>query len=310
MDAAIFGLIVADLVAQPFDLRRPPAPGGLSILNSLQLTTGGNACNTAVAMAKLGMRVATAGLVGADDLGEAMIRRLRAAGVDTSAVFVNERAQTSASVVAVEPDGERVFYHTPGVTQLLGAAAFRQCYPVFKQCKWLQVGYFGLLPSLTPLLPELLAELRREAPELKIALDTVNPPAPMAELQPILPHLDLFAPSRSEAAALTGETEPSKMATAFRRHLPEGAIVGIKLDAEGCFLHDGHREAFVPSYKVDVVDTTGAGDTWFGGLLTGLVKGMPLERAGQLANRAAADCCTALGASAGVRSYEETLSRV
>src|SRR5687768_10046218 len=112
MHAAIFGLIVAHLLAQPFDLRKPPAPGGPSILNSLQLTTGGNACNTPVAIAKLGMRVATAGLVGADDLGEAMVRRLRAAGVDTSAVFVNEHAQTSASVVAVEPDGERVFYHT------------------------------------------------------------------------------------------------------------------------------------------------------------------------------------------------------
>src|SRR5687768_5860213 len=109
MDAALFGLIVADLVAQPFHLRTPPAPGGLSLLNSLELTTGGNACNTAVAMAKLGMKVATVGLVGADDLGEAMVRRLRSAGVDTSAVFVDERAQTSASVVAVEPDGERVF---------------------------------------------------------------------------------------------------------------------------------------------------------------------------------------------------------
>jgi sugar/nucleoside kinase (ribokinase family) len=309
-DAAIFGLIVADLVAQPFDLRTPPAPGGLSILKSLQLTTGGNACNTAIAMAKLGMRVATAGLVGADDLGDAMVRRLRTAGVDTSAVFVNEGAQTSASVVAVEADGERVFYHTPGVTKLLDAAAFRQCYPVFKQCRWLQVGYFGLLPSLTPLLPSLLAELKREAPDLKIALDTVNPPGPKAELEPILPHIDLFAPSRSEAAALSGDRDPLRMCVAFRRHLPKGAIIGIKLDAEGCFLQDGHREAFVPAYKVNAIDTTGAGDTWFGGLLTGLLRGMPLERAGQLANRAAADCCTALGASAGVRGYDETVARM
>src|SRR5687768_17594900 len=104
MHAAIFGLIVADLIAEPFDLRTPPPPGGLSILNSLQLTTGGNACNTAVAMAKLGMRVASAGLVGKDLLGAAIVDRLKDAGVDTLAVFVNDRAQTSASVVAVEPD--------------------------------------------------------------------------------------------------------------------------------------------------------------------------------------------------------------
>src|SRR4051812_42094726 len=235
-DAAVFGLIVADLVAQPVDLRNPPAPGGLALLKSLQLTTGGNACNSAVAMAKLGMRVATAGLVGKDDLGEAVARRLRAAGVDTSAVFVNEGAQTSASVVAVEPGGERVFYHTPGVTALLDEAAFRQCYPVFKQCRWVQIGYFGLLPSLTPLLPSLLAELKGEAPDLKIALDTGNPPAPKAELEPILPYIDLFAPSRAEAAALSGDRDPLRMCAAFRRHLPKGAVIGIKLDAEGCFL--------------------------------------------------------------------------
>ena len=63
-DAAIFGLIVADLIASPFNLRNPPAPGGLSLIDSITLTTGGNVCNVGVAMAKLGMRVAAAGLIG------------------------------------------------------------------------------------------------------------------------------------------------------------------------------------------------------------------------------------------------------
>jgi sugar/nucleoside kinase (ribokinase family) len=152
--------------------------------------------------------------------------------------------------------------------------------------------------------------LRRAAPDVKIALDTVNPPAERALLEPILPHLDVFCPSRTEAAALTGETSPQKMVAAFRRHgLPPHALAGIKLDAEGCYLDDGREPALVPAYEVNVVDTTGAGDTWFGGLLTGLIKGMPLAQAGRLANRAAADCCTALGASAGVRGFEETLAR-
>ena len=53
MHASIFGLIVADLIAEPMDLRRPPAPGGLVPLNSLRLVTGGNVCNTGIAMAKL-----------------------------------------------------------------------------------------------------------------------------------------------------------------------------------------------------------------------------------------------------------------
>src|SRR3954447_22447002 len=178
MDAAIFGLIVADLIAEPMDLRSPPPPGGLVLTNSVTLTTGGNVCNTGVAMAKLGMRVAAAGLVGKDVLGAAVTEKLRAEGMDTAAVFPTDRGQTSASVVAVEPSGERCFFHTPGVTKLLDAAAFRQCFPIFRQCKYVQVGYFGLLPALTPELPALLRELRAAAPQTKINLETVTPVGP------------------------------------------------------------------------------------------------------------------------------------
>src|SRR2546421_124365 len=119
MDAAVFGLIVADLIAWPMDLRNPPAPGGLQVLNTLELTTGGNVCNTGIALSKLGMKVAAAGIVGKDVLGDAVVDRMSAAGVDTSIVFKTDNAQTSATVVAVEPGGERAFFHTAGTTALL-----------------------------------------------------------------------------------------------------------------------------------------------------------------------------------------------
>jgi sugar/nucleoside kinase (ribokinase family) len=156
----------------------------------------------------------------------------------------------------------------------------------------------------------LLKELRAAAPDTKIALETVTPVGPWNELEPILAHLDLFLPSRTEATDLTGKRDPETMITTFRRHMKRG-LIGIKLDAEGCVLDDGTRPpVYVPAYKINVIDTTGAGDTWFAGLLTGLIRGMPLEQAGKLANRTAADCCTALGASAGVKSFEETVVRL
>src|SRR5437764_207378 len=174
MDAAIFGLIVADLIASPMDLRKPPAPGGLQLIKTIELTTGGNVCNTGVAMAKLGMKVAAAGIVGKDVLGAAVIDRLRQVGLDVACVIADSRAQTAATVVAVEPGGERCFFHVPGATTLLDAAAFRRCFDLFKRCAWVQVGYFGLLPTLTPQLASLIAELKRVAPQTRIALDTVN----------------------------------------------------------------------------------------------------------------------------------------
>jgi sugar/nucleoside kinase (ribokinase family) len=309
MDAAIFGLIVADLIAEPMDLRCPPKPGGLTELHSLTLSTGGNASNVSLAMAKLGMKTAVAGLVGEDVLGRAMLERLITAGVDTRCIIASKKAQTCSTIVAVDPGGERSFFFAPGVTPLIDAALFRKCFDLFRRCAWVQIGYFGLLPKITPDLPDLLAELHAEAPGTKIALDTAHPPADWKLLEPILPHVDLFAPSRPEAQVLTGASEAKKMVKAFRAHMKHG-LIGIKLDEEGCYLDDGKHAIKVPAYKSKVVDTTGAGDTWFGGLLTALRKKMPLEKAGKFANRAAADCCSAFGASAGVQSFEETLARI
>ena len=84
-------------------------------------------------------------------------------------------------------------------TPLLDANAFRQCMAMFKQSRFVQVGYFGLLPTITPDLPQLLGELRAAAPKIQIALDTVNPPAAAELLWPILRHVQIFAPSRTEA---------------------------------------------------------------------------------------------------------------
>lgn len=308
-DVAVFGLIVADLIATPMDLRRPPAPGGLVQLDSISLNTGGNVCNTGIALHKLGCRVAACGLVGDDVLGKALRESLQQSGMDVSSIRADPRRQTSATVVAVEPGGERCFFHTPGVTPLLDADAFRACFDTFARARWLQIGYFGLLPTLTHDLPAVLDEVRARAPRLKIALDTVNPPADAKLLPPILDRLDLFAPSRPEAMQLTGLTDPRAMASHFRKQMRPGTIVAIKLDVDGCYVESDDVSAFVPAYPIKVIDTTGAGDTWFAGLLAGLVRGLSLEQSAKLANRAAADCCTCLGASTGVKGYDDTLSR-
>src|SRR5688500_14247381 len=96
MDAAIFGLIVADLIASPMNLRNPPAPGVLVQIDTIEMTTGGNVCNVGVAMAKLGAKVAAAGMVGQDIIGAALVDRLRSSGLDVSCVFADARAQTSS----------------------------------------------------------------------------------------------------------------------------------------------------------------------------------------------------------------------
>lgn len=309
MDVAIFGVIVADLIGQPIDLRQPPPAGTLRHLQTIELTPGGNVCNVGIAHSRLGLKVAGAGMVGSDILGRALCERLSSEKVDVSHIRTHATAQTSSTIVAVEPGGQRTFFHAPGATTHLSADVFRECFPLFRQCAWLHLAYFGLLPALTPDLPVLLSELKQVAPGLKIALDTLDPPAEKSLLDPILPLIDLFAPSRPEAITLTGQTDPSAMIAHFRARMPRG-IIGIKLDQEGCILDDDEKQITIPAYKVNILDTTGAGDAWFAGLLTGLRAQLPLKECGHLANRIAADSCTALGGSTGVQSLELSRARL
>ena len=145
MHAALFGLIVADLIAEPMDLRHPPQPGGLARLNSLQLTTGGNVCNTGIAMAKLGMDVAAAGMVGDDVLGKALVERMSAAGLDTAAIETSGAAQTSATVVAVETGRGTGLLPHPGSDALDRRGGVSAMLPVVQAMRLVAGGLFRVV---------------------------------------------------------------------------------------------------------------------------------------------------------------------
>ena len=130
----------------------------------------------------------------------------------------------------------------------------------------------------------------------------------MQPLDELLPHLDVYVPSLAEATHQTGKTEPEAIIDTFRACGAPG-LLGVKLgrgrgdaqSAAGEYLKIEQVTAPGP-----VVDTTGAGDCFYAGLLTGLLRGMDVQQAGRLAAATGACCVTGLGASAGLRDYAET----
>jgi sugar/nucleoside kinase (ribokinase family) len=116
---------------------------------------------------------------------------------------------------------------------------------------------------------------------------------------------DYFMPSYSESRKLTGETEPEKMVEKF---LDKGAgTVIIKMGAEGCFIMNKNEQHMLPAYDVKVIDTTGCGDNFVSGFITGLLEGWDLQRCGLFANAMGSLNSMGLGACSVTKTKGEVL---
>ena len=193
-----------------------------------------------------------------------------------------------------------------GATETIDRQAFLDNIHLFRSARMALVGYYSFLPNLEDDLPEVLAAIR--AGGCRTALDSAGAGGGIRPLDRILPHLDIYVPSLTEAANQTGKSDPREIIETFRQCGAPG-LLGIKMGAEGAILSPaaGRYVKVDPVLpRGDVVDTTGAGDAFYAGLITGLLRGMSIEDAGRLAAAAGACCVTQVGTTAGLRDYAET----
>jgi sugar/nucleoside kinase (ribokinase family) len=298
-DVVCLGILVADVIARPFDAL--PATGSLGFVETVSLHGGGCALNTASALTRLGCKSAVAGKVGLDALGDFLLRLLDERSVDRRGVIRDPSVPTSTTVVLVGGDGERTFVHAKGANARLEASELDSELLFSGRC--LHVAGALVLDALDgEPCAALLAEARRR--QLLTSIDTVwDATGRWERILPSLTHTDVFMPSLAEATAICGETDPAAAAAWLERAGARRVV--LKLGADGCYVSGvGH----VAGVDVTAVDSTGAGDAFAAGLLYGLLAGWPVERAARLANAAGALATTAVGASDGVGTLSETLS--
>jgi len=308
MDCIIYGTCVADILVRPVPLSTAVGGGRLLHVEPIQATTGGIVCNTGIAMRRLGMKVAAAGLVGRDPWGELIRGRLSSEGIDTSGLESHAALATSTTAVLIDPSGERSFAHHVGAPAAIDAAYLERTASLAAKARAVIVGYFGLLPGLEPELRKGLAAVH--AAGRMVALETAGSGGSLEELSPALPLVDLYVPSLEEAAHQAGTDDPRAIIACYRSHGAAG-IVGVKLGTRGTLLSPKDGEFLeIPCVPAPgpVADTTGAGDSFLAGLVTGILRGMPIREAGLLGSATAACCVTGIGATAGLRSFEETLA--
>lgn len=305
-DLIVCGSCVVDVLVRPVALDAPIGGGQLVRTEPLVITTGGIVSNAGTTAARLGMRTAAFTLVGNDEWAKIIRGRYESEGIDTSHLMTHESAPSSTTAVLIDPSGERSFLHAVGAPKLLNKASFLAQLHFFAKSRVMLLGYFSLLPNLQDDLPEVLTAIR--ATGCQTALDAAGSGGTLDSLAPCLPHLDYYVPSYKEALHQTGESEPEKIIATYRAAGATG-LLGVKLGTDGAFLSPANNELIkIPAITPPgpVVDTTGAGDCFFGGLLAGILLGLKIEEAGKLGAACGAYCITGLGATTAIRDYEAT----
>jgi sugar/nucleoside kinase (ribokinase family) len=256
-------LVLGDDVAPAFGQQE-------KLVDSMSLVVGGSASITAVAAARLGLRVALVAAIGDDAAGHFMLTELGRAGVDTTGMAVRAELPTGMTVALSRGEDRAILTAAGAIGALTPAEVPAE---LLIRARHVHVSsYFLLERSLGPGLAALLATAR--AAGAATSLDTNWDPAGTwgADFFPgVLAQTDLLLPNEAEALRIAGTTTlPEAMASLTKA----GGAVAVKLGARGALYADGPKRYLATPPPVAAVDTTGAGDCFNAGLLAGLLRGL------------------------------------
>jgi ribokinase len=258
-DILVIGSLNADLV-----VRAPhfPQPGETISGGDLQIIPGGKGANQAVAAARQGTSVAMLGRVGKDSFGPFLLDSLRSNSVDTTHVSADESA-TGTAIIVVDASGQNSIVLSAGAN---GKVTSNDIETLNVEAKVL------LLQLEIPLGTVIHAARWGKQKDMTVILN----PAPGRELpDELIANVDYILPNETELSLLTGVpvTDISSTEKAAKVLLARGAKnVIVTLGKKGALIVSSTQVTHVDSYKVNVVDTTAAGDAFIGGFASKLLE--------------------------------------
>jgi ribokinase len=288
---AVVGSLNADLVVR---VGRFPKPGETLTGHGFARFPGGKGANQAYAAARLGGSVRMVGRVGDDDLGRWLVAHLRGAGIDTTAVGMDESAGTGLALITIDAAAQNTIVLVPGANAALCEAHLEPADASIRSASVLLLQLEVPVPTV-----ESAARRARDAGALVILDPAPARPVPESLMQLV----DCVTPNESELAELTGGgaiADGDDLVRRARLLLGQGARrVIVKWGAYGAVLVDTRVHRW-PAHRVTAVDTTAAGDAFNGALAVALCDGRTFEDAGAFATAAAAISVTRHGAQPGM----------
>jgi sugar/nucleoside kinase (ribokinase family) len=282
-----------------------PKLGELERVESVTVHNGGNAMTAAVNLKRLGVESYLVGKVGDDLFGKGLLAGVKDSGVCTDGIKVDRDNQTSVSIVLLQ-NGERSFLHTVGAN-----GSFKLDDIDFSVIDKVDLVFLTGVFLMDTFDGEEAIEFLKKCKEmgkttfLDVCWDARGRWGSV--LNGYLPYVDYFMPSIDEAKEISKcDGTPDEIADVFTSMGAKNII--IKLGSKGSYIRlHGEREGRIfPSKRVDnVVDTTGAGDSFCSGFLSGFARNLPIDECMSLANAAGALCVMKKGATSWVTSFED-----
>lgn len=249
---------------------------------------GGKGANQTVAAAKLGGMVRMCGVVGNDSFGQVLVNNLSLVGADTSHIRISNDAPTGIAVIVITDGNNRIILDK-------GANALLSEKDVDEFLSEASAGDIYLTQLENPI--DVIGYGLTVAKEK--GMRTILNPAPAnKEILRFLPFVDLITPNETELEIFGGKDELFSQGV---------KTIVTTLGAEGYEIANKCGAKKYPCIKVNVADTTAAGDTLCGGLSVGLAAGKSLEEACAFGSKAATIACTKKGAQSSIPTYKEVV---
>ena len=283
-----FGSLNVDRVYGVEDFVRA---GETILAKSLSFFPGGKGLNQTIALARAGANVYHVGCIGRDGgiLKDTLVEN------QVPLTYVKELDSDGGhTALQVSESGQNAIIVYSGTNHMLTENF------VDEVMQTVEPGDYVLMQNEINLVPYIIRKAKEAGAQVAL-----NPSPITKELMSYpLEMVDLFIVNEIEGEAVTGEKEPQKILTAFREKYPHAKIV-LTLGSEGSCYQDETTFAMQEIYKNTVVDTTGAGDTYCGYLLTCLMEGVPVKEALHMATAASSIAVSRQGAAPSIPKREE-----
>lgn len=238
-----------------------PKPGETVLAKGITQSPGGKGANQAVAAAKSGGDVVMLGCVGADEVGEEMLRAMETYGVDTKYIHCAEKVPTSKAYIHISEDSENNIVVDSSANWLVSPQYLEAFEELFQEAEYciLQLE----IPAESVLVAEKLCE--------KYGTKIIFNPSPIDSCKPeMLQHVHTLIVNQTEGERLSGLSAEQITEENWMEFMEKYDISNVvqTLGSKGSmFYQQGEPAQFYPAYKCKANDTTGAGDTFLGALV-------------------------------------------